>query len=62
MRFLHKSNKDKKSKWHRWFAWHPVSIEGQTIWLEIVLRRREVQSYVLGGNLSYFSLYNYKFL
>jgi hypothetical protein len=27
-------------EWHRWFAWHPVSIEdGRIVWLEVVERR-----------------------
>ena len=25
---------------HRWFAWFPVAIEGQIIWLEFVYRKR----------------------
>ena len=36
----------RKMKWHRWFAWHPVTLgnewhnpEGQTVWLEWVERR-----------------------
>lgn len=26
------------SEWHEWFAWHPVTIDGQTVWLETILR------------------------
>ncbi len=26
--------------WHRWFAWHPVCVNGQLVWLEAVDRRR----------------------
>ena len=31
---------DTKSRagWHRWFAWHPVVIDGQWVWLETVER------------------------
>jgi hypothetical protein len=28
-----------RANWHRWFAWYPVSIDGQLVWLEIVERR-----------------------
>lgn len=27
------------SKWHPWFAWHPVKIEGKWYWLKRVERR-----------------------
>ena len=29
------------SKWHRWFAWHPVTCKyrGTNVWLETVWRR-----------------------
>ena len=27
------------TEWHRWFAWYPVVIEGQWVWLETVERR-----------------------
>ena len=25
--------------WHRWFAWHPVQIDHQYVWLEYVYRK-----------------------
>lgn len=25
-----------KGEWRRWFAWHPVAIEGTLVWLEWV--------------------------
>jgi len=25
--------------WHRWFAWYPVTISGQKVWLEVVERQ-----------------------
>jgi hypothetical protein len=28
-----------RMEWHDWFAWRPVLIEGQTVWLETVQRR-----------------------
>lgn len=27
--------------WHRWFAWHPVCVEGRLRWLRTVERRRD---------------------
>ena len=37
MRWKDKDN----SKWHRWFAWHPVvcKYHGTNVWLETVWRR-----------------------
>ncbi len=34
--------KNRNAKWHKWFAWYPVSIsrDGRTYWLEYVLRKR----------------------
>ena len=26
--------------WHRWFAWHPVKVGHNWVWLETVMRRR----------------------
>ena len=28
-----------KSKWHKWFAWHPVRIGNKLVWFEIVMRK-----------------------
>lgn len=29
-----------RMEWHPWFAWHPVATnDGQTVWLETVMRR-----------------------
>ena len=25
-------------KWERWFAWHPVEVDGRRVWLEFVER------------------------
>jgi hypothetical protein len=30
-----------RTKWRRWFAWHPVIIDNVTVWLEIVERKRD---------------------
>jgi hypothetical protein len=30
-----------RSKWQRWFAWHPILIDNVTVWLEIVERKRD---------------------
>ena len=34
--FLHASG-----NWRRWFAWYPLLINGQPVWLQTVLRRPE---------------------
>ena len=36
MRWLAKD----KAQWYRWFAWHPVRIGCQWVWLETVERRK----------------------
>jgi hypothetical protein len=30
----------KKGNWHRWFAWHPVKVDGERKWLTFVYRRK----------------------
>jgi hypothetical protein len=30
--------------WHKWFAWHPVTIDNQKFWLCVVYRRRQWSS------------------
>lgn len=31
---------ERRSRWHRWFAWMPVGINGTAVWRETVERRR----------------------
>lgn len=28
-----------RTRWNRWFAWHPVKVGGQWVWLETIERR-----------------------
>jgi hypothetical protein len=30
----------KDDVWRRWFAWHPVTVDGQRVWLRWIERRR----------------------
>lgn len=30
-----------RTKWQRWFAWHPVIVDNVTVWLEIIERKRD---------------------
>lgn len=30
-----------RTRWQRWFAWHPVIIDNVTVWLEVVERKRD---------------------
>ncbi len=32
-------------EWHRWFAWHPVCVGDELVWLEPVERRIEFGCY-----------------
>jgi hypothetical protein len=27
------------TKWHSWFAWKPIDVNGYTVWLEMVQRK-----------------------
>jgi len=41
---LHESKIDRLERWHKWFAWHPISIEHadgseSKIWFETVDRK-----------------------
>lgn len=29
----------KKTEWNKWFAWYPVRVYDETVWLEFVERR-----------------------
>lgn len=43
MKYTHNtSNKWKASfKWHKWFAWYPVSDGNTLVWLDYIWRKRE---------------------
>lgn len=28
-----------KQDWHKWFAWHPVSVGNEAVWLEVIERK-----------------------
>lgn len=28
-------------RWHHWYAWHPVKLKGEYVWLERIERKRE---------------------
>ena len=32
-----------KEHWHKWFAWYPVKIGKQRIWLKTIYRKLEAQ-------------------
>lgn len=42
MRFRIKTS---HTEWHRWFAWHPVKIEHEYVWLEVVHRKGQQVPY-----------------
>lgn len=42
------SNVDPKRKWHLWFAWKPVIVGDEEVWLETIERR-----YIGGGMYDY---------
>ena len=45
MRWATETREDKNrrlSKWRKWFAWYPVKIENERVWLEYVYRRTTV--------------------
>jgi hypothetical protein len=31
--------RNRLEKWRRWYAWYPVRIDGERVWLEYVYRR-----------------------
>jgi hypothetical protein len=50
MRFrVEKRAKKDKTKWHTWFAWHPVRIGPHLAWLEFVERRGDFFEDSCGG-------------
>ena len=46
-----RSRANDKYRWHRWFAWHPVKINGIYFWGEIVEKKSRRD---LFGNISEF--------
>jgi hypothetical protein len=32
-------------EWHRWWAWYPVKVDNQYVWLEYVYRKAVTVSY-----------------
>lgn len=51
MRF--KSNEKNLRVWHRWYAWYPVSFDGNTVWGEHIERRCEFGA-TFGDQFNYF--------
>jgi hypothetical protein len=43
------------NEWNRWFAWHPVEVGGDWIWLESVERRWDAEA----GSSADFSGYSF---
>jgi hypothetical protein len=49
-----RSTSEHKQKWHKWFAWHPVIVNGTFIWLEYVYRKSYYHTgYAPGWNFEY---------
>lgn len=44
---------EKESQWHKWFAWYPVGVETEKIWLEHVEREK----YMIPGVMATFVRY-----
>lgn len=42
-----------KQNWHRWYAWHPVDVHGNTVWMEVVERKGTFHYDSCGGSYSY---------
>lgn len=41
--------------WHSWFAWHPVTIHGKSVWLKRVYRRADAVRWPTDSMSSYYS-------
>lgn len=39
MRFKCGKDYSKLQQWHRWFAWCPIRMNGECVWLETIERR-----------------------
>ena len=48
----------KMKQWHTWFAWYPVTIGDNQVWLETILRQGSVHS-VSDSGRAYFD-YEYR--
>jgi hypothetical protein len=54
---LKRRHLNKKTEWHRWFAWHPVKVDGELwVWGETILRRGIPGLHTIVGGASGMSL------
>lgn len=53
MKFVCQSRHQRLKRWHRWFAWRPIRLYGECIWLEAVERRGQYCDYYGGWDWEY---------
>lgn len=53
MRWLHITKEQKVRRrikklgeWHKWFAWYPVQVKDEKVWLEILIRKGKHHGFV----------------
>lgn len=48
--------KEETNTWRPWFAWYPVQVDGEKVWLQTVERKL----WGIGGELGEHFFYNYR--
>lgn len=54
MRWKAETFQEKKTRlgtWRKWFAWHPVVVDGERVWLEWIYRRTRIYNGGMGDTL-----------
>lgn len=52
-----KDRDDYRGNWHKWFAWTPVFLDGEWVWLEMVMRK---ESEIYCGYGQYITEFEFK--
>lgn len=53
------------TNWHSWFAWHPVKVRSECVWMEHVWRRScrdkdKLEAFMLNGKIMLDMYYEYR--
>jgi hypothetical protein len=59
MKWRHGKNSSllRLQRWHRWFAWYPITVDGDKYWLEFVYRKASIRFTILDD----YPCYNWEF-
>ena len=44
---------NRQIQWHDWYAWHPVNIRSDKVWLQVIKRQRVFIAGMMGSTYNY---------